>query len=172
MEGNLIKAIGNDVKAGKGATVNAVGGRTLMPDLIEGHGHLQLKGSRLADIENIRNWEELAVRSTAMARYALMSGFTSWRDAGGMAAGLQKSVNAGVVDGPRIVPSGGFIGPTGSHADFRNLTELNETFNGPQSSGARLSLTICADVVDAIKTPARQNFMQGASQIKIMSPGD
>jgi hypothetical protein len=34
-----------------------------MPGLIEGHGHLQMNGTSLADIENNRNWEELAIRS-------------------------------------------------------------------------------------------------------------
>ena len=32
-------------------------------------------------------------------------------------------------------------------------------------------MTVIADGVDAIKTAARQNFMQGATQIKIMSSG-
>ena len=171
VEGNLIKAIGKKLKAREDATVIKGEGRTLMPGLIEGHGHLQMNGNALADIENNRNWEELAVRSVAMAKYALMSGFTSWRDAGGMAAGLQKSIDAGLVDGPRIYPSGGFIGPTGSHADFRNFTTPNETLYGPQSSGGRLGMTLTADGVDAIKAAGRQNFMQGASQIKIMSSG-
>jgi imidazolonepropionase-like amidohydrolase len=147
------------------------GGRTLMPGLIEGHGHLQMNGNSLADIENNRNWEELAIRSAAKAKNALMSGFTSWRDAGGMGAGLRKSIDAGVVDGPRIYPSGAFIGPTGSHADFRNFTTPNETVNGPASSGSRHGMTFTADGVDMIKTGARQNFMQGATQIKIMSSG-
>ena len=147
------------------------GGRTLMPGLIEGHGHLQMNGTSLPDIENNRNWEELAVRSYAKAHAALMSGFTTWRDAGGMGAGLRKSIDAGVVDGPRIYPSGAFIGPTGSHADFRNFTTPNETVYGPQSAGARLGMTFTADGVDMIKTGARQNFMQGATQIKIMSSG-
>ena len=48
-------------------------GRTLMPGLIEGHGHLQLNGNALADIENNRGLDELAVRSTAKAKNALMS---------------------------------------------------------------------------------------------------
>ncbi len=47
-------------------------GRTLMPGLIEGHGHLQMNGTSLADIENNRNWEELAIRSAAKAKMALM----------------------------------------------------------------------------------------------------
>jgi imidazolonepropionase-like amidohydrolase len=147
------------------------GGRTLMPGLIEGHGHLQMNGASLTEIENHLIWEELAIRSSAMARYALMSGITSWRDAGGMAAGLQNSIDSGFVIGPRIYPSGGFIGPTGSHADFRNRTAPNETINGPQCAAARLGMTFTADGVDAIKTAARQNFMQGATQIKIMSSG-
>ncbi len=147
------------------------GGRTLMPGLIEGHGHLQMNGNSLADIENNRNWEELAVRSYAKANAALMSGFTTWRDAGGMGAGLRKTIDAGMVDGPRIYPAGAFIGPTGSHADFRNFTTPNETVYGANSAGSRLGLTFTADSVDMIKTGARQNFMQGATQIKIMSSG-
>ncbi len=172
VEGNLIKSIsGKPVKANAGVTVIDGGGRTLMPGLIEGHGHLQMNGKALFEIENNLNWEELAARSTVNAKTALMSGFTTWRDAGGMGAGLRKTIDAGLVVGPRIYPSGGFIGPTGSHADFRNFTTPNETLNGPLSSGGRLGMTLTADSVDAIKAVARQNFMQGASQIKIMSSG-
>jgi len=157
----------------KQVKVNVIdgGGRTLMPGLIEGHGHLQMNGTTLADIENNRNWEELATRATAKAKAALLDGFTTWRDAGGMGAGLRKSIDAGVVDGPRIYPAGAFIGPTGSHADFRNFTTPNETVYGANSAGARLGMSFTADSVDMIKTGARQNFMQGATQIKIMSSG-
>jgi imidazolonepropionase-like amidohydrolase len=171
IEGSLIKQVGKGLIADDGATVIAGGGRTLMPGLIEGHGHLQMNGTALFDIENNRNWEELAVRSAVNAKAALMSGFTTWRDAGGMGAGLKKTIDAGLLVGPRIYPSGGFIGPTGSHADFRNFNTPNETLNGPQSTGGRLGMTLTADSVDAIKAVARQNFMQGATQIKIMSSG-
>ncbi len=37
--------------------------------------------------------------------------------------------------------------------------------------GGRLGMTITADGVDAIKAAGRQNFMQGATQLKIMSSG-
>jgi len=171
IEGNLIKQISAEPIAAANATVIDGGGRTLMPGLIEGHGHLQMNGISLADIENNRNWEELAIRSAVNAEAALMSGFTTWRDAGGMGAGLRKTIDAGLVVGPRIYPSGEFIGPTGSHADFRNFTTPNESLNGPQSAGGRLGMTLTADSVDAIKAVARQNFMQGATQVKIMSSG-
>ena len=171
VEGNLIKQVSAESISAAGATVIDGGGRTLMPGLIEGHGHLQMNGASITDIADIKNWEELAVRSTVNAEAALMSGFTTWRDAGGMGAGLRKNIDSGLVVGPRIYPSGGFIGPTGSHADFRNFNTPNETLYGPQSAGGRLGMTITADSVDAIKAAARQNFMQGATQIKIMSSG-
>ena len=155
VEGNLIKQISSGPIRATGTTVIDGGGRTLMPGLIEGHGHLQMNGSSLPDFENNLNWEALAVRSAANARLSLMSGFTSWRDAGGMGTGLKKSIDAGLVVGPRIYPSGAFIGPTGSHADFRNFTTPNETVNGPQSTGARLGMTFTADDIEMIKTGAR-----------------
>ena len=171
VEGNMIKQVSAEAISAPNATLIDGGGRTLMPGLIEGHGHLQMNGTSLADIENNRNWEELAIRSSVNAKAALMSGFTTWRDAGGMGAGLRKTIDAGLVVGPRIYPSGGFIGPTGSHADFRNFNTPNETLNGPQSAGGRLGMTLTADNADAIKAVARQNFMQGATQVKIMSSG-
>lgn len=173
-DGYIIRITNEEAKTEKKQVmVNVIdgGGRTLMPGLIEGHGHLQMNGTSLTDIENNRNWEELAVRSAAKAKAALMDGFTTWRDAGGMGAGLRKSIDAGLVEGPRIYPAGAFLGPSGSHADFRNFTTPNETVYGANSSGARLGLTFTADGVDMIKTGARQNFMQGATQIKIMSSG-
>jgi imidazolonepropionase-like amidohydrolase len=172
IENNLIKSIGADVKAPEGAKVIDGKGHTLMPGLIEGHGHLMMNGTSIGDIESNNSWEQLAVRSAYMANIALKYGFTSWRDAGGMAAGLRKCIDTGHATGPRIYPSGGFIGPSGSHADFRTFTTPNETINGgPQSNGGRLGMTLTADGEDAIKAAARQNFMQGATQIKIMSSG-
>ncbi|MCL1058881.1 amidohydrolase family protein [Shewanella gelidimarina] len=171
IEDNFITKISSAPISAANAQIINGQGRTLMPGLIEGHGHLQMNGTSLPDIENNRNWEELAVRSVARARSALMSGFTTWRDAGGMGAGLKKSIDSGEVIGPRIYPSGAFIGPTGSHADFRNFTTPNETFNGQLSAGGRLGMSCTADSIGDIKACARQNYMQGATQIKVMSSG-
>jgi len=99
VENNLIKEVKVNIKAPNGATVIDGKGTTLMPGLIEGHGHLQMNGTSVADIENNRNWEELAVRSAVKAKAALMSGFTTWRDAGGMGTGLKKSIDAGYNQG-------------------------------------------------------------------------
>lgn len=172
VEGNLIKSISTkDIKTNSDAMIIDGAGRTLMPGLIEGHGHLNMNGTSLADIENNRSWEELASRAAAKADMYFKNGFTSWRDAGGMGTGLKKTIDEGLLNGPRIYPAGAFIGPTGSHADFRNFTTPNETVYGVNSAGSRLGMTFTADGVDSIKTGARQNFMQGSTQIKIMSSG-
>ncbi|WP_295890751.1 amidohydrolase family protein [uncultured Vibrio sp.] len=170
VDNKIAKISKESIEAGDAMVIDGQG-MTLMPGLIEGHGHLQMNGSSLPDIENNRNWEELAARSAARAESALMSGFTTWRDAGGMGAGLKKTIDSGELKGPRIYPSGAFIGPTGSHADFRNFTTPNETFNGPQSAGGRLGMSCTADSIGDIKACARQNYMQGATQIKLMSSG-
>jgi imidazolonepropionase-like amidohydrolase len=70
VEDNLTSAIDPDTIVVDGAQVINGGGRTLMPGLIEGHGHLQMNGNSLTDIENNRSWEELATRPAAKARGA------------------------------------------------------------------------------------------------------
>ena len=68
--GNRIAKISEDPIKATGAETIDGAGKTLMPGLIEGHGHLQMNGTSLADIENNRNMEELAVRSAAKAKIA------------------------------------------------------------------------------------------------------
>ena len=82
VEDNLIKQISaSPIEAGEAVVIDGEG-KTLMPGLIEGHGHLLLNGGNLSDHENNRTIEELAARSTVNANAAFQSGFTTWRDAG------------------------------------------------------------------------------------------
>lgn len=168
---NLIAKISSTPINAADATVIDGTGKTLMPGLIEGHGHLLLSGGTIGDHENNRTIEELAARSTVMARGAFESGFTTWRDAGGLNTGLRKTIDSGMLVGPRIYSSGAFIGPTGSHADFSNLTTANQHFSGITTNTGRNSISFNADSISEIKAAARQNFKVGNSQIKIMSSG-
>ncbi|MUJ19849.1 metal-dependent hydrolase family protein [Aliivibrio fischeri] len=171
VENNLIKAISaKPIEAGDALVINGEG-KTLMPGLIEGHGHLLLNAGTLNDHENNRTIEELASRATVNANAAFQSGFTTWRDAGGLNTGLRKTIDSGMLEGPRLYTSGAFIGPTGSHADFSNLTTPNQHINGPQTSMSRSNVSVNTDTIGEIKSAARQNFKQGNSQLKIMSSG-
>ena len=115
---NFISQISSNPINAPGATVIDGGGRTLMPGLIDNHVHLMLNGAGLLDIEANQTWEDIAIGGVAMAELYLMEGFTTVRDMGGANAGLQRAINAGTIMGPRMYPSGGFLGGRGGHEDF------------------------------------------------------
>lgn len=167
IEGNAIKQIGKGLSAGDGATTIAGDGRTLMPGLIDNHVHLMLNGKGLLDIEANQTWEDLAINGVAMAELYLMEGFTTVRDMGGANGGLTRAINAGIIKGPRVYPSGAFIGGRGGHADFA----LYSSIPGRETQMSRLNLSVEANGADQVLQAARNNFRQGASQIKIMQTG-
>lgn len=168
VEGNKIKTISMDaIPTNVGATIISGGNRTLMPGLIDNHVHLMLNGKSLLDIEANQTWEDLAINGAAMAKLYLMEGFTTVRDMGGANGGLTRAINAGVIVGPRVYPSGAFIGGRGGHADFA----LYSSMPGRETQMSRLNLAVETNGADQVLQAARNNFRQGASQIKIMQTG-
>jgi len=173
VEANVIKAISDtDIKPKAGATVIDGQGKTLMPGLIDMHSHLAISATSLAGFENTF-WEEMGARTALVAEDTLMDGFTTVRDAGGMhGKGVKRMIDGGVLPGPRIFASGGFIGATSSHADFRMLTMRNPNLEGALDSNLlRLEIGYIADGVDDVLAASRRNFQMGASQLKLMIGG-
>ncbi|PYG31655.1 metal-dependent hydrolase family protein [Pelagimonas varians] len=168
VENNLIKTIGgNDLTGSADAVVIDGGGQTLMPGLIEGHAHLMLMGPSLPAMEANTTWEDFAIHGVKMSEMYLMQGFTTVRDAGGANAGLQRAINNGTILGPRVYPSGAFIGSRGGHADFANFTSPV----GQSTNMGRLNMAQEADSVADIHKFGRNNFRMGASQLKFMQSG-
>ena len=168
VEGNVIKTISaNAIKANDKATVIDGAGRTLMPGLIDNHVHLMLNGAGLLDIEANQTWEDLAIGGVAMAKLYLDEGFTTVRDMGGANGGLTRAIKAGTIVGPRVYPSGAFIGGRGGHADFALYTSRP----GGDTNMSRLNMSHEANGAVQVMQVARNNFRQGASQIKIMQTG-
>jgi imidazolonepropionase-like amidohydrolase len=168
IEGNLIKAISSaEIETTSDATVIDGGGRTLMPGLIDNHVHLMLPGPTLPAMEANSTWEDIAIHGVAQSEMYLMQGFTTVRDAGGANAGLQRAIDSGKIIGPRVYPSGAFIGGRGGHADFANYTAPL----GAESNFSRLNMARDADGVEAVYKVARNNFRMGASQLKVMQSG-
>ena len=132
----MISRISSSSISADGATVIDGGGRTLMPGLIDNHVHLMLNGRGLLDIEANQTWEDMAIGGVAMANLYLMEGFTTVRDMGGANAGLQRAINAGTILGPRMYPSGAFIGGRGGHADFA----LYSSLQGQPTQMSRLNM--------------------------------
>jgi len=102
-----------------------------------------------------------------MAKLYLMEGFTTVRDMGGANDGLNRAIKSVLIIGPRVYPSGAFIGGRGGHADFA----LYSSIPGRETQMSRLNLAVTADGADEVIAAARNNFRQGASQIKIMQTG-
>ena len=171
IEENLIKKIGKSLKANKDAKTIDGGGRTLMPGLIESHGHLSII-DKLSNLKHHFTWVDIGNRMVPMAKSWLMDGFTTVRDMGGPSMGLMRSINAGVIPGPRIYPSGALLSQTSGHADIRERSDRHVTLAGVHDEHmARLGYVRVADGVDAVLTATRENLRNGASQIKIMAGG-
>jgi imidazolonepropionase-like amidohydrolase len=172
VEGNLIKKIGKGLKGRPDGKVIDGGGRTLMPGLIDMHSHLALAFPSLAALESA-TWEAIGARTALVAEETLMDGFTTVRDAGGMnGKGVKKMIDLGELPGPRIFPSGAFIGATSSHSDFRFLTLRTPGIDGVNDSNmSRLEIGYVVDGPAAIMSAARRNLQMGATQLKMMGGG-
>jgi len=168
VEGNHIKQLSKDLKAGDGATVIDGGGRTLMPGLIDSHSHFNMNvDGGATKMEGLR-WDEIASRAAAQAADWLADGFTTVRDMGGTADGLKKTIDSGLLDGPRIYPSASYISQTSGHGD---LALVSQNVDPSVSNYLRLGITQIVDGPDAVRAAVRRNFADGASQIKIMVGG-
>ena len=100
-----------------------------------------------------------------------MRGFTTVRDMGGPSFGLKQAIDEGVVEGPRIWPSGAMISITGGHGDFRMPSELPRDSSAPLSRMEQIGGSMIADSPDAVRQRAREQLMLGASQIKLTAGG-
>jgi len=167
VENNLIKRIGASISVPEATQVIDGGGKTLLPGFIDNHVHLMLPGPTLPSMEANSTWEDLAIAGVAAAEMYLMQGFTTVRDAGGANAGLQRAINAGTINGPRVYPSAAFLGTRGGHADFANFTSPV----GESSNFSRLNMAQEVDSVADVQKFGRNNFRMGASQLKFMQSG-
>jgi imidazolonepropionase-like amidohydrolase len=173
IEGSLIKKIAKgDIEARDDATIINGGGRTLMPGLIDGHVHFMINDD-YGSIETDRELTDMAYNSVIVANRALMDGFTAARDMGGPAFGLKRAIDAGLIPGPRIYPSGAFISQTSGHGDFRERGDTSYSINDKDSLSnfERFGIGMVADGVPAALAATRLNLRLGASQIKIMAGG-
>jgi len=172
VEGNLIKQIGQGLKANEKAIVIDGGGRTLMPGLIDGHAHVMINGD-YGQIETNMDLTDLAYRATRVMERFLMDGFTTVRDMGGPTFGLQRNIDAGIVLGPRLYPSGSFISQTSGHGDFRDRADggFSNLTHQDRSNFERFGMGTVADGVPAVLAATRLNLRNGATQIKIMAGG-
>jgi imidazolonepropionase-like amidohydrolase len=146
------------------------GGRVLMPGLIDAHWHAMLvRPTPAASLAGDVGYNNLLAAAEATA--TLMRGFTTIRDMGGPSFGLKQAIDEDLVAGPRIYPSGAVITITGGHGDFRQLSDLPRTIGGMLSRMEKIGGSMVADSPDEVRVRAREQLMQGASQVKLTAGG-
>lgn len=135
-----------------------------MPGIIEGHSHLLLHPYNETEWNDQVLKEspvERAIRGTVHAKNSLMAGITTMRDLGAEGAGysdvyLKKTIEEGIIPGPRLLVAGPAIVATGAY--------------GPKGFHDGVSVPLGAEPVsgidEAIKTVRRQ-MGNGADFIKI-----
>lgn len=143
-----------------------VGGRTLMPGLIDAHVHVTATTLNLGAL-GLDSATLTGAKAAKIMRGMLRRGFTSVRDAAGADWGLAKAVEAGLIEGPRLFYSGRALSQTGGHGDFRPLTDDGTLCN----CCAGVDFAVIADGVPAVQKAAREELRRGATQIKIMASG-
>ncbi len=165
VRGDKIEAAGPaaEITAPNDAQIIDLPNDTLIPGLIEGHGHLFLHPYNETPWNDQVNNESLAFRTaaaTAYARATLLAGFTTVRDLGTEGAGfadvgLKKAIDQGLVPGPRLIVMTRAIVATGSYGP-KLSTDLDLPQGAEEASG-----------VDGIVRAVRQQIGKGADWIKL-----
>lgn len=169
---NLIQRISAEpISPPEGVTLTTIqgNGATLMPGMIDAHTHLMMSTVPMMELLT-SDVVFAAVAATRGADDMLQRGFTSVRDLGGPVFGLKRAIDRGIVNGPRIWPSGATISQTAGHGDFRLPNELPAR-PGDHGYPERVNYTALADGVPAVLQRTREQLGLGASQIKVMAGG-
>ena len=144
-----------------------VGGRTLMPGLIDAHVHAGITTMNLASMTS-RPASLVTIEAARILERMLRRGFTTVRDAGGADYGLAQAVELGLVKGPRIFYSGRTLSQTGGHGDFTPKDD------SPMLCACQIRSSAFSHVADgeaAVRKAAREELRRGAFQVKIMASG-
>ena len=169
VEADTIREVGRKVKTPKGADVIDVGGRTLMPGLIDAHMHAYASDVNMFKVESLGPGYRTA-HGVRMLGFALDCGFTTVRDVGGGDYSLAKAIADGLVRAPRYFYSGKVLSMTGGHGDMRRVEEAPD-YKAMCSCGVFNSFCKIADGVDECIRATREELRQGAHCIKIMGSG-
>lgn len=166
VEGDRIVEVSDTPIRSAAATRVELGGRTLMPGLIDAHVHVT---AVMVDLgANAMQPSSLAaLRAARVMRGMLMRGFTTVRDVGGADAGFAIAAEEGLVESPRLVVCGKALSQTGGHSDVRSrFDDRGSIFSDRVGAMGRL-----CDGVDAVRRAAREELRAGAGFIKVMANG-
>ena len=167
IEGERVTEVADrPIKAGAATRID-LGGRTLMPGLIDAHLHVFLNEVAIGRLDAVP-LTLLAINGAIALKNSLMRGFTSVRDTAGGDFGIKSAVEQGLIDAPRLFISGQALSQTGGHGDFRKRTQ--RSLGCDCCSGLAYTSRIADGVPEVVKA-TRDELRKGADFIKIMVSG-
>jgi imidazolonepropionase-like amidohydrolase len=166
IEGSTIREVSPRPVPSQGATRIDLGGRSVLPGLIDAHCHVTVSDGNLRKLAGVPLTLATA-RAAVVLRGMLDRGFTTVRDTAGADWGLKQALDEGSLVGPRLFISGRPLTQTGGHGDQRLRTEHGLAC---ACSGLGLLMQV-ADGVESVQRAAREELRQGVDQIKIMLSG-
>jgi imidazolonepropionase-like amidohydrolase len=137
----------------------------VMPGMWDAHCHFF--GIRRPNLEALVT-EPIAVRAmriTQDAHRALMAGFTSVREVGGLGVYLARAIAEGYVEGPEVYAAGAILSTTGGHGDIHSIPE------DWMSGETRIDDLELCDGVDGCRKAVRRQLRKGARVIKVCASG-
>jgi imidazolonepropionase-like amidohydrolase len=143
-----------------------LGGRTVVPGLVEAHLHLSYNNVKvIADLDLNCPPEYSTLVSARNAELVLACGYTAARSAGSVHAvdvALKRAIEEGLYPGPRLLAAGRDICATGGMADW-NASYLKLGMEG---------LALIADGPDQVRAAVRRVIKDGADVVKCYVGGD
>ena len=171
IQGDRITAVGANVQVPAGATVIDLSGETVLPGFIDAHVHLASHTIGDGDWQHAGLMElpsQIALLGAAHAQQTLEAGFTTVRVVGSAEFGdvaLRNAINAGWIQGPRIIAAGISFGIRGGHCDETNGLQ-------PGALGHEGGVEVgVADGVEEVRNAVRYAVKYGADVIKICATG-
>ena len=175
IEGSVITAVTDDPTATTGADqVIDLPDLTLVPGLMDMEVDLVLGGPGAGLSDPVRmDPVKMGLRGVANAQRTLAAGFTTVRNLGLFIktggylvdVALADAIGAGWVQGPRVVPAGHAICPTGGHLDPSAQSGL---------APGIMRMTVeegIADGIDEVRKAVRYQITHGAQLIKCCASG-
>lgn len=146
-----------------------LGGRTLMPGMIDLHTHVTMMDA-VSPVAVAARPELYTLHAVRALSQLLHAGFTTIRDAGGTEGIFPHAMRLGLIEGPRIYHAGRCITMTGGHGDVRNpLRAPHDDLGCCSPPGERF---VCiADGPDEVRRAVREELRRGARHIKLFLSG-
>ena len=164
----LIQQVGGSHVVQSDDQVIDLGGRSMIPGLIDAHVHIGAVDVYFEDQSRKFPRSYMAFLMAKRLTHLLDRGYTTIRDCGGADWGFKQAVDHGLIAGPRMLISCRMVSQTGGHGDMRTRGESGEHAHDHGDFGMVFAI---ADGVSEVRRAVREQVRMGADFVKVMASG-